>query len=132
MSLRLKLCSNRSVWSTGQLNIKGSEKCGRHAAHGMGLPARELARIAYCMLEQGRWKAKGETVALVVDRIEAAVVVDRIFTPYVVRGQPVPALRVGPRPLLARVGLLRHRRFLSCPRALSGWVGWWSVEASLS
>jgi CubicO group peptidase (beta-lactamase class C family) len=34
----------------------GSEKYGRHPSHGMGMPARDLARIAYCMLRGGRWK----------------------------------------------------------------------------
>jgi CubicO group peptidase (beta-lactamase class C family) len=34
----------------------GAEKYGRHASHGMGMPARDLARIAYCMLRDGRWK----------------------------------------------------------------------------
>jgi CubicO group peptidase (beta-lactamase class C family) len=28
---------------------------GRHASHGLGMPARDLARIAYCMLHEGRW-----------------------------------------------------------------------------
>jgi CubicO group peptidase (beta-lactamase class C family) len=29
---------------------------GRHPSHGMGMPARDLARIGYCMLRDGRWK----------------------------------------------------------------------------
>ncbi|MFO0978783.1 MAG: serine hydrolase [Planctomycetaceae bacterium] len=29
---------------------------GRMASHGLGLPARALARIGYCMLQNGRWK----------------------------------------------------------------------------
>lgn len=33
----------------------GSEKIGRHPSHGLGLPARDLARIAYCMMQEGRW-----------------------------------------------------------------------------
>jgi CubicO group peptidase (beta-lactamase class C family) len=33
----------------------GAEPIGRHASHGMGMPARDLARIAYCMLRGGRW-----------------------------------------------------------------------------
>jgi len=28
---------------------------GRHPSHGMGMPARDLARITYCMLRGGRW-----------------------------------------------------------------------------
>jgi CubicO group peptidase (beta-lactamase class C family) len=34
----------------------GGESYGRHPSHGMGMPARDLARIAYCMLRGGRWK----------------------------------------------------------------------------
>jgi CubicO group peptidase (beta-lactamase class C family) len=33
----------------------GGEKIGRHPSHGMGMPARDLARIAFCMLHGGRW-----------------------------------------------------------------------------
>lgn len=35
--------------------IKGNDKYGSHASHTAGFPARELARIAYCMLRDGRW-----------------------------------------------------------------------------
>jgi CubicO group peptidase (beta-lactamase class C family) len=35
---------------------QGGEKYGRHPSHGIGMPARDLARIAYCMLRNGRWK----------------------------------------------------------------------------
>ncbi len=28
---------------------------GRHPSHGLGMPSRDLARIAYCMLRGGRW-----------------------------------------------------------------------------
>jgi CubicO group peptidase (beta-lactamase class C family) len=31
-------------------------KIGRHPSHGLGMPARDLARIAYCMLREGRWR----------------------------------------------------------------------------
>ena len=34
----------------------GAEKYGRHPSHGLGMPARDLARIAYCMLRDGRWR----------------------------------------------------------------------------
>jgi len=34
----------------------GGEGIGRHPSHGIGLPARDLARIGYCMLHDGRWK----------------------------------------------------------------------------
>jgi CubicO group peptidase (beta-lactamase class C family) len=36
--------------------FEGGEKCGRHPSHALGMPARDLARIAYCMLQGGRWK----------------------------------------------------------------------------
>lgn len=36
--------------------FEGDKKHGRHPSHGLGLPAREMARIAYCMLRGGRWK----------------------------------------------------------------------------
>ncbi|MFN7334215.1 MAG: serine hydrolase domain-containing protein [bacterium] len=35
---------------------EGGEKIGRHPSHGLGMPARDLARVAYCMLRNGRWK----------------------------------------------------------------------------
>lgn len=28
---------------------------GRHPSHGLGMPARDLARIGYCLLREGRW-----------------------------------------------------------------------------
>lgn len=34
---------------------KEGEKYGRHPTHGLGMPARDLARVAYCMLRGGRW-----------------------------------------------------------------------------
>jgi len=39
-------------------HFEGGEKHGRHPTHAMGMPARDLARIAYCMLQGGRWKNK--------------------------------------------------------------------------
>ena len=30
-------------------------KVGRRPSHGLGMPARDLARIAYCMVREGRW-----------------------------------------------------------------------------
>jgi CubicO group peptidase (beta-lactamase class C family) len=33
----------------------GDEKHGQHPSHGMGMPARDLARIAWCMLRGGKW-----------------------------------------------------------------------------
>lgn len=35
--------------------FEGGEKIGRHPTHGLGMPARDLARIAYCMLRGGCW-----------------------------------------------------------------------------
>jgi len=36
----------------------GATNIGRHASHGLGLPARDLARLAYCMLRDGRWRSQ--------------------------------------------------------------------------
>lgn len=36
----------------------GDEQHGSHPSHGLGMPARDLARIAYCMLRGGRWGDK--------------------------------------------------------------------------
>lgn len=36
--------------------FEGGAGIGRHPSHSVGLPARDLARIAYCMLQEGRWK----------------------------------------------------------------------------
>ncbi|MCA9058213.1 MAG: serine hydrolase [Planctomycetaceae bacterium] len=35
--------------------IDGDEKHGRHPSHAIGLPARDLARVGYCMLHNGKW-----------------------------------------------------------------------------
>ena len=34
----------------------GGPKYGKHPSHGIGMPARDLARIGYCMLRAGRWR----------------------------------------------------------------------------
>ncbi len=34
---------------------EGGGRYGRHPSHGLGMSARDLARIAYCMLHEGRW-----------------------------------------------------------------------------
>jgi len=34
----------------------GDQRYGRHPSHSLGMPARDLARIAYCMLQGGRWQ----------------------------------------------------------------------------
>lgn len=36
----------------------GGPKIGRHPSHGLGMSSRDLARIAYCMLHNGRWGDK--------------------------------------------------------------------------
>jgi len=36
----------------------GGESIGRHPSHALGMPARDLARVAYCMLRGGRWGDK--------------------------------------------------------------------------
>jgi len=36
----------------------GGQRHGKHPSHGIGMPARDLARIAYCMLRGGRWLGK--------------------------------------------------------------------------
>lgn len=33
----------------------GNPKYGRHPSHGLGLSARDLARIGYCLLHEGQW-----------------------------------------------------------------------------
>lgn len=35
--------------------IDGGPQHGRHPSHAIGLPAREMARIGYCMMRGGRW-----------------------------------------------------------------------------
>jgi CubicO group peptidase (beta-lactamase class C family) len=36
----------------------GGQGIGRHPSHGLGMPARDLARIAYCMLRGGSWRGQ--------------------------------------------------------------------------
>jgi CubicO group peptidase (beta-lactamase class C family) len=37
---------------------EGGADIGSHPSHGMGMPARDLARIGYCMLRSGRWEGR--------------------------------------------------------------------------
>lgn len=37
---------------------EGGPKIGRHPSHGLGMPARDLARICYCLLQDGRWNER--------------------------------------------------------------------------
>jgi CubicO group peptidase (beta-lactamase class C family) len=50
---------------------EGGEKYGRHPSHGMGMPARDLARIAYCMLRGGQWNGKQVVPKWFVDETAA-------------------------------------------------------------
>ena len=38
--------------------IQGDARHGSHPSHAIGLPARALARIAYCLLHGGRWEER--------------------------------------------------------------------------
>jgi CubicO group peptidase (beta-lactamase class C family) len=49
----------------------GGEKYGRHPSHGLGMSARDLARIAYCMLRDGRWKGQQVIPGWFVDQTAA-------------------------------------------------------------
>lgn len=51
---------------------EGGEQYGRHPSHGLGMPARDLARIAYCMLRGGRWKDQQIIPAWFVSETAAA------------------------------------------------------------
>ena len=53
------------------LHFDGDEKHGRHASHSLGLPARELARIGYCMLRGGRWGGRQVVPGWFVDETAA-------------------------------------------------------------
>jgi CubicO group peptidase (beta-lactamase class C family) len=57
----------------------GGERYGRHPSHGMGMPARDLARVAYCMLRGGRWKNKQVVPKWFVD--ETAAPTHDVLTP---------------------------------------------------
>jgi CubicO group peptidase (beta-lactamase class C family) len=50
---------------------EGGEKYGRHPSHGLGMPARDLARIAYCMMQRGRWGDRQVIPAWFVDETAA-------------------------------------------------------------
>ena len=53
-------------------HYEGGEKYGRHPSHGLGMPARDLARIAYCMLHRGRWNDQQVIPKWFVDETAAA------------------------------------------------------------
>ncbi len=50
---------------------EGGGSIGRHPSHGLGMPARDLARIAYCMLHGGRWNDQQVVPAWFVDQTAA-------------------------------------------------------------
>jgi len=49
----------------------GGEKIGRHPTHGLGMPARDLARIGYCMARGGRWGGRQVVPKWFVDETAA-------------------------------------------------------------
>ena len=49
----------------------GGEGIGKHPSHGMGMPARDLARIAYCMLQGGKWDDRHVVPKWFVDQTAA-------------------------------------------------------------
>lgn len=49
----------------------GGNEYGRHPSHGLGMPARDLARIAYCMLHEGRWRNRQVIPQWFVDQTAA-------------------------------------------------------------
>lgn len=51
---------------------EGGEKYGRHPSHGLGMPARDLARIGYCLLRGGKWQDRQVVPAWFVRETAAA------------------------------------------------------------
>jgi CubicO group peptidase (beta-lactamase class C family) len=58
---------------------EGGAKVGRHPSHGLGMPARDLARIGYCMLRGGKWGDRQVIPAWFVD--ETAGPTHHVATP---------------------------------------------------
>jgi CubicO group peptidase (beta-lactamase class C family) len=58
---------------------EGGPGIGRHPTHGLGLPACDLARIAYCLLRGGRWKDRQVIPKWFVD--ETAAPTHHVTTP---------------------------------------------------
>jgi CubicO group peptidase (beta-lactamase class C family) len=80
----------------------GGEKYGRHPSHGLGMPARDLARVAYCMLRGGRWREQQVVPTWFVR--ETAAPTHNVTTPELrfkraaqsfSHGWELPGLRVG-------------------------------------
>lgn len=62
----------------------GGPGIGRHASHGLGMPARDLARIAYCMLRGGQWSNGTATNQQVIPKWfveETAAPTHEVITP---------------------------------------------------
>jgi CubicO group peptidase (beta-lactamase class C family) len=57
----------------------GGERYGRHPSHGVGMPARDLARIGYCMLRGGKWQERQVVPKWFVD--ETAAPTHQVKTP---------------------------------------------------
>lgn len=57
----------------------GGPKIGRHPSHGLGMPSRDLARIAYCMLHEGQWNGRQVIPQWFVD--ETATPTSNVTTP---------------------------------------------------
>ncbi len=49
----------------------GGPKYGRHPSHAVGMPARDMARIAYCMAHGGRWNGRQVIPQWFVDQTAA-------------------------------------------------------------
>jgi len=58
---------------------EGGEKVGRHPSHGLGMPARDLARIGYCLLRGGKWGDRQVVPRWFVD--ETATPTHQVRTP---------------------------------------------------
>ena len=51
--------------------FEGGKKYGTHPSHSMGMSARDMARIAYCLLRGGRWKDRQVVPKWFVDETAA-------------------------------------------------------------
>ena len=51
--------------------FSGDQKHGRHPSHSLALSARDMARIAYCMLRNGKWRRQQVIPAWFVDETAA-------------------------------------------------------------
>ena len=58
INMQSKHCFVRWASNGGVSNSARRRKHGDHASHTMGVSARDLARIAYCMLREGQWDGR--------------------------------------------------------------------------